>query len=491
MIHNSYIENRYKYKVSNDFLLFILIGIIWYVTYLVMDALPVFQVEKNGRSIYFLSVCGVVQFVITLRSLKKLQGRLFSPFFVFFVFLYIFNFGQFALWAFGIHYETEMTSTHFIRYIDPYTALKMQVISLQLLAFFYVGVLFSQSLRQRKKSEETINYRNSIYRLIARPMIVISGLISIVITFIMFRNASVQGYSIIFETNIPSILKYISYMFVPSVFLNLCVSNYSKKEFRIMSIVFMLYAVPLLVMGDRSSWVYFLGVWIWAYIKFVASKVDGVSDKKEREKNRKRMIMAGVLVLVIIFVSAQFVSVRDMARGSITLNNFDFSDLFTPFIKPFFEMGQSAVCLGVIIQDKINETWSYGNTYISAFLGMVLPRVRVLFGYQDFYIENWLSSYLNMGNYGVGFSAFAEAFLNGGSLFSGFFIMLYGLFIGRLTIVKESINRYDVQKIFLATSSAVVLLPSTRGSLDLYLRMLFWGVLLIEIVTSVVCSTRR
>lgn len=75
-------------------------------------------------------------------------------------------------------------------------------------------------------------------------MIVISGLISIVITFIMFRNASVQGYSIIFETNIPSILKYISYMFVPSVFLNLCVSNYSKKEFRIMSIVFMLYAVP-------------------------------------------------------------------------------------------------------------------------------------------------------------------------------------------------------------------------------------------------------
>lgn len=91
-----------------------------------------------------------------IKKLKEVAGKIIFTFFVFFVFLYIFNFGQFALWAFGIHYETEMTSTHFIRYIDPYTALKMQVISLQLLAFFYVGVLFSQSLRQRKSQEKQL-----------------------------------------------------------------------------------------------------------------------------------------------------------------------------------------------------------------------------------------------------------------------------------------------------------------------------------------------
>ena len=56
-------------------------------------------------------------------------------------------------------------------------------------------------------------------------------------------------------------------------------------------------------------------------------------------------------------------------------------------LSPFFEMGQSARILGIIIQDSLDKTYQYGNTYIADILGMILPRIKVLFGFPDMYVE--------------------------------------------------------------------------------------------------------
>ena len=45
------------------------------------------------------------------------------------------------MWTFGIHYKNEMTVSHHVRYIDKDTVVRIQTVSLELLAIFHWGVL--------------------------------------------------------------------------------------------------------------------------------------------------------------------------------------------------------------------------------------------------------------------------------------------------------------------------------------------------------------
>lgn len=78
-----------------------------------------------------------------------------------------------------------------------------------------------------------------------------------------------------------------------------------------------------------------------------------------------------------IFVKFREVGFTNISRSDVQNVLYDSSFVF---VKPIFEMGQSARVLGIIIQDNLNLHWDYGNTYIAAILSMVLPRIKVLFG---------------------------------------------------------------------------------------------------------------
>jgi|GEM_PF-5795001 len=485
------VKMKKSYFVSKDILIFFIEWLIWFILSLILCSGVDDLFNNVHAALYVFSVIGVIQFVRVSLSIKRMQGQLFSPYWLFYCFLFVFSYGQFAMWAFGIHYETEMTVTTFIRYIDEFTALKIQVLSLQLFSIFHIGALLAFGFRHNK-TEITykVEAENSVLKFIALPILIISGAINITYTYIGFNMASSIGYSALFDIAMPPLLKYLSYMFIPSIFLNLIVRGFSKRAFTILSSIFLLYAIPLLIIGDRGSWVYFLGPWLWCFIRYVniPSQTNGAISAK---KSRKKMIISIILVALIIYSSALFVSVRDVGRDNLAYDDFSFGNLFLPFVKPFFEMGQSAGLLGVIEQDGLYKTWSYGNTYNAAILGMVLPSIRALFGYYVFYIENWMSQYLQMGNYGVGFSAFAEAYLNGGPLFSWFYMLLYGYFIGSLALVKKETPKTNYRKLFIVLATVTVLGPSVRASMDLFLRQFFWGVLTVLLITTALSPRLR
>lgn len=472
--------DKAKYSIGRDKALFFFEWLIWFslTLYFKGRECAMSSVQTNWW-IYFLSVAGVFQFAHIIFSASKIQGRLFTPYALFLAFMFVFNYGQFALWAFGIHSELEMTNTTFIRYIDPYTAVKMQVISLQFLCIFHLSAIFGFC----KKKVYNVNYSlNSALKLISLPVLIVSGLINISFTFYVFLAAQTVGYAALFENALPPLLKYISYMFVPSFCLTLVAYKFSTKAFKYLTVLFAVYAVPLLITGDRGSWIYFIGPWAWCYITYVR-------DRSNPIKKSQIILMVTAFCLLLIAASA-FKSVRDIGLNSLSLTDLVFNDLYEAFVHPLFEMGQSAVLLGVVEQDHMYDTWRFGNTFVSSILGMIMPKISTFFGYPDMYLENWFSDYLNMGNYGVGFSAFAEAYLNGGPYLGWFYMAVFGYFIG-YTVTYKNENKDNVLNLFLILATSIVLGPFIRASLNLFIRMYFWGVLFVIWIASIIKRSHR
>lgn len=438
---------------------------------------------------YIFSVVSVIQLAIMLKSIIRMQKCFFSLYMVFFLFLYVFSFGQFTMWAFGVHYVSEMTVSHHVRFIDVDTVVRIQAVSLHLISVFHLGALISTRKYERRLQREIVRPNViGILGTFALPMLIISGAINIYYTIICFKAAAVYGYSALFDQHMPPIIKYLSYMFIPSLYLTLITRNYDKRWFYFLTGVFGVYSIPLMITGDRGSWIYFLGPWLWCYIKKVNIH-DGIVTSKQI---RRRTITSVLLVFTVLFISSQFVSVRSVGYTAVTNDSFSFDDLYTPFIKPFFEMGQSARILGIIIQDDLFHIYPYGNTYIADILGMVWPTLKVLLGFPDMYVENWMSStYLRMENYGVGFSAFAEAYLNGGLFFSWVYMLLFGYFIGGLITIRDEDTLKFPVKTFLALSAVTLLGPGVRATLDLWLREFFWGALFALLVAKAMDGLRR
>lgn len=472
-----------RLKVNRDELLFLSLSIVWFLVAILFVFETNYSIINVNFWIKIFCWASVFQLIVTLLSIRRLyNGKILSLYLFFFLFLYIFSFGQFIMWAFGFHYISEMTVSHHVRYIDQITVLKIQTISLELISVFHLAVLnstrkYNRRMEQRKENSYTIEW----LRVIACPIMFISWIINLFYSVVGFKEAAVIGYSALFEQSMPAIIKYVSYMFVPSLFLVLITSKFSKRWFYILTCIFLTYAIPLLITGDRGSWIYFLGPWLWLYIRFVNTP-EGDNNKAAR----RRSILSVILVVLIFFISSVFVSVRGEGYANIRQDAFNIKDLYTPFIKPFFEMGQSARILGIILQDNLHATYHYGNTYIADILGMILPRVKVLFGFPSWYVENWMSTdYLHMVNYGVGFSTFAEAYLNGGFWFSWIYTYLFGFFIGKMIYIRnEDVKCFPI-KTFIALSTAAVLGPCVRATMDLWLREFFWGVLFVILIAKI------
>lgn len=475
--------NNRKLLINKDFLPFFALFMAYFLISLFLGEEG--EINNVSSLIYLFSVLGVLQFILTFVSAKHIQRQWVSPYTIFFAFLFVFNYGQFAMWAFGIHMKPELTQTTFIRYIDPFTCCRMEVITLEMFAAFHIGALFASSSSKPVPvpvDENIDRIDKHAFSIIGVPILVVSGITNIAYTIIWFSAAKGVGYSALFNISMPALLKYLSYMFIPGLILNLVSHDFSRKSFFVLTSIFCLYAVPLLITGDRSSWIYFLGPWMYVYFKYVPKKhkTSPLSPKDVR----KRFVRSAIIVILLIYIASLFTSLRDEGISNYNLASFDFADMTRAFVKPFFEMGQSAVLLGVMIQDKFYSIWEYGNTYISAILGMIFPGFRTIFGYPDFYIENWMSAYLNMGNYGVGFSAPAEAYLNGGLIFSWVYMFIYGFVIGKLILLPDR-NKHSAKELFISLSATAILVPSTRGSMDLFLRQFFWGVLLVLLIEYV------
>lgn len=447
----------------------------------------------------------IITVIISIYIWKKNEKTWLSPFIIFFAFFILFNMGQFIMWGGGIHYITKMSSelgvaTH-IRFMDHYTLMKIIFISLPSLTFFFAGAILSSELININKLETDMQ-NNDKFRInlkrIGIPILIISYIVAIYDTIKNVSIASTSGYTSLYygtdmqEAN--TLVKYISYMFFPSIFATYIGFKCSKKSFVVLTLLILPYIIMNLLIGDRGSWIYFICLWAWCYFRFFDNKVKN-HYTNEKKKKKTRILKLIIIATILLCLTTVFYKFREIGFQNITKTDVEevLKDVRYIFIKPIFEMGQSARCLGIVLQDNLHEIWNGGNTYIAGITAMILPRIKLFFGFYDGYLENWFSqSYLHVKNYGLGFTAIAEAYLNGGKIFYPLYIFAFGFFIGMITKYKNFKNgTINYKLLFISLASTVTLITACRGSIELSLRKWFYGCIFILILNRILSSINK
>lgn len=485
-------------KYFQYFMVFFALGCIEWIIGIVLSSNVQYLEYKTTMFIYEWLI--IITSISTVITWKKIQGFYLSPFTILYAFLAVFNAGQFIMWGLGIHYVTNMSSelgvaTH-IRYMDQITLMKIVFVTLPALSFFFAGGILSLTRRSLINSEfdEIEDERWGCYlKRIGIIVLIISYIIAMYDTISNVSIASVAGYSSLYYGDTEgsnAFVKYISYMFFPSFFATYVGYECSKKAYVVLSLIALPYIVLNLIIGDRGSWIYFICLWAWCYFQFYTDNV-GFENHVEKRKKRRRIIKLVCVATILLIITTVFYKFREIGFTNITSDDVQeiVEDTSYVFVKPIFEMGQSARCLGIVIQDNLDVLWDGGNTYLAGIASMILPRIKLFFGFYDGYFENWFSqSYIGVKNYGLGFTAIAEAYLNGGIIFYPFYIFAFGFFCGKITKYKNLTSGINRRSLYFVLGSTVTIITACRATMELSLRKWFYGCLVLYAVVSLLAN---
>ena len=475
-------------KVSIHVLYCIFASIVYYTFLIFFD--PTSQSLNLNVAIYVLSLSSLIIFFSLLICEWKEKKNMFHPINIFLMMLGLFNAGQFILWALGIHSKTELGKTKFISFLSADVLVK----TIYLVNFGMLFLYFGIKLNRKKQFNvwlERINIKffgDTSRLFLAAKIVSVCVLmyavpVTLYSTFSKFGIASLYGYQYLYYgtsgTNL--IFSIAKYMFLPGLLLFWVGNEYSKKAFNIISVLFFLYAVLNMMIGERGTWLKGLLVLISIYYHFY---------KKISFRTIIFIVLLGGIVLTLGSVLVHF---REYGFSNVALEDvLNYIVEGNVLFQPIFEMGSSANVLGIIVKEKINIiNTGPRNTYIPAILGMFFSSMKVFFGYPDMYLENWISqTYLGLKNYGLGFTIFAEAYFNGGDVFYPIILIMLGYLIGKILNVEISNSNNPITN-FMIFSSLALLCDYTRSSLAYPLRCFAYGVLIPLGLTFIIYSMIR
>lgn len=445
--------------------------IIWLVSYLatinIIANLEYFTAELQAIS-FILDWIGIILFLYVMFSWRAKAGCLFNPYNIFFLFFFLFNYGQPSMWALGIHTPTEMGSSF------DYTQaniVKTQVYTLFSMFSFHVGALLVRDKETIDIYDKSEDIKKSIF-----IVGIIIGIIAIPGSFyriINFFFVSLQyGYKALYYSSHASqggLTMIIEMFFMPSLICILIGSGYNKKVMRGVYFIFGLYLLINLLAGDRGSWIYKLFVFVWLHSIFV------------KPINLKKFFKYMIVSIVGLNIVAVFTSMRN--DGLQHLNVDYISDFMfgheSPIINNIFEMGGSMKILARLISDSgVREAWVFGNTYLAAFFGVISTRALAVLGLDFVLVDNWFAQdYLHI-TWGTGFSMIGEAYLNAGPDLAPIIMIILGFFIGSLLYVNDKADhdKTPLKYVFVATSLATFI-GFSRGTIYLYFKTWFYGTL--------------
>ncbi|WP_172460059.1 O-antigen polysaccharide polymerase Wzy [Priestia endophytica] len=418
---------------------------------------------------------GILVFVIITWYITT--RNLFSPYIIFWVFFFIFNFGQSFMWAFGIHLPDEIGKGT-ISGLQPFsqsTVLKTQIYTCLCMFCFHLGALFCYK-PQKRISTSDINDRNLDITYNAMWIVgCILGAISIIPTMYRALNffvvASQYGYKAIYYSDHASqggVTMILEMFFLPSLVFLLIGSKYNKKVRYVVYTIFIIYLGINLLSGDRGSWIYKLLVFIWLHSQFVKS----ISAKK--------LIKYIVIVLFFVYSLSVITAFRNIGLENLNITNV-IEIMFegeSPITQAFFEMGESmSILSALLLSSNLDAYWDYGNTYLTALLGVVSTRTLSILQVPFVLVDNWFSQdYLGI-SWGAGFSMIGEAYLNGGMYFAPIIMLVLGMTIGSVLYIDIKLipKNHPIRFAFVAVSLGIVI-GLSRSTVYLFFKTWFYGI---------------
>lgn len=445
--------------------------------------------------IFIYSWIGIFLAIYIVVSWKGITGTIFSPYTIFMLFFFLFNFGQSLMWAFGIHSPTEIGKIPmYSGFGTPSESdiLKVQSIVIISILMFHLGATLSYKKTIKvslqfagDKASNSNKYENSLvltsifYSCLFIGIIVIP--VQLYFVYSDFQVAMTYGYKSLYysehaKTN-ASFLGLLTRMFFPCLVGLLIGSRYNKKVKLIVYSIFAIYLVLNLLSGDRGSWIYKVIILVW------------LSHTCYKPINFKIAFKYLFVSIIGLYVTYSIVSVRDIGLDNLTISTLlsSFSLKNSILTKPFFEMGGSMKPT-IILQKYGWDIWPYTNTYLLAVLGMVTNKLIYSMDLPFALISSWFSQdYLGL-NWGAGFSIVAEALLNFGPIFSPIVMILLGYIISSLLYVDKrmSYRKYPLKILFIVTTLHVIL-PVTRSYFHLLLKDWFYSFIPLLIII-IICK---
>lgn len=463
-------------------LITLLCAVLGYIVYLF--TLHVVSVGRDYNLLILVySWLGVLLLIYVLFTWYKITSYIFSPYTIFMIFFFLFNYGQSLMWAFGIHIPNEIGKAPlypgFAAASDS-DIVKAQILTLISILMFHLGAVLSykkniniKELARGYQKRLVQNYDSVMLKSIFNSSLLI-GIVVIPATLYFaysdLQIALVHGYKSLyyseFANNGASFLGLLTRMFFPCLVGLLIGSKYNKKVRVSVYIIFSIYLMLNLLSGDRGSWIYKIIILVW------------LSHTCYKTINFKVLLKYSIVSFIGIYIVNAMVSLRNTGLNNITFTTFLNSLSFENSIifQIFFEMGGSMKPT-ILLQVSGWDVWPYANTYLLAILGMATNKVIYTLDIPFSLISSWFSQdYLGL-SWGAGFSIVAESLLNFGPFFAPLFMIILGYIITSLIYVDKGMM-YEVRplRFLFVVSTLHAIIPVTRNYFHLLLKDWFYGV---------------
>lgn len=466
-------------------LITLFLTILGYLAYLVTLSLVNVNMDYNIL-VFVFNWLGVFLAVYVVFTWYKISGYIFSPYIIFMLFFFLFNYGQSLMWALGIHIPTEISQTSLYPGFGVPSdgdIIKAQALTLICILMFHFGAILSYkkniTIKYRARSNRQILDQNNdpaILKSVYYSCLLI-GLLVIPITiysaFYDFQIAMVHGYKSLYYSEFAqtdaTFLGLLKRMFFPCLVGLLIGSKYNKKVRFSVYIIFSIYLILNLLSGDRGSWIYKIIILVW------------LSHVCYKPINFKVLFKYAIVSILGLYFINAIVSLRNIGLGNITITHLLDSLSFenSVLVLSFFEMGGSMKPT-ILLQKYGWDVWPYANTYLLALLGIVSNKFIYVLDIPFSLISSWFSQdYLGL-SWGAGFSIVAEALLNFGPLFAPIVMIFIGYIITSLIYV-DSRMRYNERplRFLFVVSTLNALIPVTRNYFHLLLKDWFYGVIIL------------
>lgn len=446
----------------------------------VLILLLVFQtiVLEFDDLLFFISVSGTVSFFLSIYFYYKLTGHFISPYTLFFLSFFLFQFGQSFLLSFGIDYDYYI----FERY-NTQTVISGTIFSMLGVSVFNLGALIS--LRRRgHKTQTKLSIIKSKYslKLCGYSLFFLSFLpafylaVSTAIISIQFGYLGTYLHS----NNSLFIMVFLKHLFIPSCLLILSSYNYNHHFAKIIRIILYLYTIILLLGGGRTEGLSALTTILC--FKFISG-----------EKVNKRLILKfSLLIVLIAILSSGLASFRGNENKSFSTFFQNVADVATdnPLVSTIGEMGYSMSPLFMTMRVVPQQiSFKYGESYFASIIGIVPAKLDFLGVVGEFVdratLDVWLMNYYSM-NFGPGFSILAESYYNFG-YWGLLFVAILGFILGRILGYSNAEDlRNDRFLLYIKLVGLYSLFTFPRRPNIFFVKQMLYSVILIFLLTFII-----
>lgn len=451
-------------------------------TILIVHILLLFNFKEKLESTTFVKtsvLSSFVLFVLELVYICKENKNAFNPTFLFLLSFYFFQNGQLLLYALGIDFNDFYINT-----------LKQHLINVCLFSSIsaiiagYSGII-CQGLRinNRDKEYAVDKYnKDSLHQAMWLGFLV-TAIVAVPLVLIKMYYAIGGGYSAvrIFEGQIPSIINFIEYMFMP--FSVLYLSYFNQENTKMVKIITIIWLLLTSLCGDRTTGI--SGLLILFYLNYIKT----TPPKKKNNSNIFKIILVSLFLIIFVRVAYLFRTQNEISVSSF----FDYH-----FVSGFIsEIGFSCFPLFTMMNTvPYFEPYLKGKGYLQSLIGGLIPSfvdptgtIKTI-NSQSRIFESWQTMYFKQYSFGFGFSLNAEAYINFGwygliAIFIICIIVLSFLKNKNLKIKKDGWELY--------TTSILLFLWFTLPRRDSYYiwKAISYSIIIVRLYLYVMCKNKN